>query len=195
MSIEDQVIDSIKHGLTHFHETPKAKKFACPYCQVDRTSKAKDQIPKSKCKGYFYKRGVCTKFKCHKCGTHKEFHEYLSDHAPSHYLSYICKRDELGIANHQHNCPTVEEAFNSYKHMRAKTERGQSQSKQGESPESRSPNSTNITERVSKCTANSKVAVIKLPSMRSPQQQAGDQSRINQRMSKKHGKCHYWGTK
>ena len=64
----------------------------------------------SRCKGFFYSNGNALNFKCHRCGTGKQFHTFLEDHFPSVFLEYVAERDGLGLTGKSTNAPTLSNA-------------------------------------------------------------------------------------
>ena len=64
----------------------------------------------SRCKGFFYSNGNALNFKCHRCGTGKQFHTFLEDHFPSVFLEYVAERDGLGLTGKGTNAPTLSNA-------------------------------------------------------------------------------------
>ena len=64
----------------------------------------------SHCKGYFYSNGNALNYKCHRCGTGKQFHTFLEDHFPSVFLEYVSERDGLGLTGKGTNAPTLSNA-------------------------------------------------------------------------------------
>lgn len=182
-SIEEVVIDQIASGLKLFSCQQNAYKFLCPYCQTGLRDRKGKPYAKGDAKGYLYQKGNAWNFKCHKsdCPTHtqksggKSFEKFLADHFPKEHLEYIRRRDELGLTGYQANCPSLKTVLKKqgvlpqhsptfYKHESADAE---------QHPPTRPP--------VPAVTPSVPAApkVTKLPPMRSPQQQAGQQSRLN----------------
>ena len=64
----------------------------------------------SRCKGFLYSNGNALNFKCHRCGTGKQFHTFLEDHFPSVFLEYVAERDGLGLTGKGTNAPTLSNA-------------------------------------------------------------------------------------
>ena len=87
--------------------------FYCPYFQPHGTEKTGKKISPSKAKGYFYKKEDSINFKCHKCGTGKQFHNFLNDHFQKEFIAYVKEREQRGTTGKGHNCPTLTNALES----------------------------------------------------------------------------------
>ena len=90
MSLEQSFIRKITRGLLHYRFKGRdVHRFCCPYCQPHGTDKTGNKISPSKAKRYFYKKEDSINFQCHKCGTGKQFHNFLRDHFPNEFIAYI----------------------------------------------------------------------------------------------------------
>jgi len=178
-SIEEVVIDQIASDLRLFSRQQNAYKFLCPYCQTGSSDRKGKPYAKGNAKGYLYQIGKTWNFKCHKsnCSTHtqksggKSFEKFLADHFPKQHLEYVRRRDELGLTGYQTNCPALETVLKGKGILGKKApDSGSGNHKSGNA----SPGST-------KNNVHPPVApkITPLPPVRSPQQQAGYQSRLN----------------
>lgn len=109
MNLEDIFLGKISHRLPGFKQRPSGSIFKCPYCQQD------GYFSSASLKGNFYKNRNATRFKCHSCGTSREFHEFLKDHFPSLFLDYVAERESYSLTRFQTNCPTLKTAQRSLK--------------------------------------------------------------------------------
>lgn len=110
LTIEEKYLNHINGLLLHFSRQLNAYRFQCPYCQLSsKDHKGRQMIP-SRCKGFFYSNGNALNFKCHRCGTGKQFHTFLEDHFPSVFLEYVAERDGLGLTGKGTNAPTLSNA-------------------------------------------------------------------------------------
>jgi hypothetical protein len=182
MSIEAEIIHCL--CLDHFVQKGSAYRFLCPYCQVGRKSKRGKRFTPGEAKGFLYQTNYGWNFKCHRenhCGRHTSFAIFLEENFPDDFLNYVHRRDELGLAGYQTNCPslkTVLKRLESLPNHPPKTNDPTHAPKPSE-PTPEAPI------RQSKCSGGETMALIKLPPMRSPQQQAGHQSRINQEIKQR----------
>ena len=170
MTIEKTFIDYISPSLPLFSQQLNAYRFQCPYCQISgKNSRGKTLAP-SDAKGYLYTTGNAWNFKCHKCGEHQSFEKFLEQQFPLLHFEYVRLRDQLGTTGFQTNCPSLETLLKK---------RGML----SDPPEFRPQRFHQQVQRpVTPPAAPSMPPaprVTKLPSMRSPQQQAGHQSRLN----------------
>ena len=157
-SIEENLIHYIGSSLPLFSKQSNSYRFQCPYCQFSgKDSKGKSLAP-SAARGYFYSINNAWNYKCHECGISQSFEKFIADQYPFLHFEYVRMRDQLGIAGYQTNCPSLEKLLSKY-------------------------GITNSNPPVFLISNNAKPTndpkVTKLPSMRSPQQQAGHQSQIN----------------
>ena len=184
MNLEQSFIRKITGDLLHYRfKGGDVHQFCCPYCQAHGTDKAGKKISPSKAKGYFYKKEDSINFKCHKCGTGKQFHKFLKDHFQKEFIAYVKEREQRGTTGKGNNCPTLANALESIdgamskkpvfrkqetnqEHSTAKEEKG-SPPQQGHG-----------------CGNTPKIQI--LPRMKSPEQQAGCQSHINRLIKQKH---------
>ena len=91
MNIEHKYIDMISSSLIGFKRRDSSFIFTCPYCQNQAKYQKTKHLPSSKLKGSFYWKHGPIKFKCHKCGTAREFHQFLQDHFSNYFLSYAAE--------------------------------------------------------------------------------------------------------
>jgi hypothetical protein len=182
MSIETELIRSLSPDLVHFVEKKTAFQFQCPYCQVGRKSSSGKNFSPSRASGYLYQKGNSWNFVCKRkkhCGKHVSFANFLEENFPDEFLSYVRRRDELGIVGYQTNCPSLETVLKR---------RG---SLPNHPPKFHEPNRTpNHTPKPSQSTPEapvrlseeSGVKITKLEPMRSASQQAGHQSKLNRQV-------------
>ncbi len=129
------------------------------------------KLPAYKAKGYLYPIGNAWNYKCHKCGEHQSFVKFLEAQFPLLHFEYVRQRGQLGTSGYQTNCPSLETLLKK---------RGMLS---GQPPEFRPERFHQHLQRpaVPPAASGAPAApkVTKLPPMRSPQQQAGHQSRLN----------------
>lgn len=183
MSIETELIRSLSPDLVHSVEKPWAFRFQCPYCQVGRKSSRGKNFTPSEASGHLYQHGNSWNFRCYRekhCGRRESFANFLEENFPDEFLSYVRRRDELGIVGYQTNCPSLETVlkrrgslpncppkFNDPKRAPSYTPKP-SQS----TPEA--PARPLVDDGAPK--------VIVYPPIRSPAQQAGSQSKLNRQV-------------
>ncbi|WP_136644082.1 hypothetical protein [Synechococcus sp. CB0101] len=109
-SIEEKYLNQVSGLLPHFSRQLNAYRFQCPYCQLSSKNHRGRTVTPSGCKGFFYSNGNALNFKCHRCGTGKQFHNFLEDHFPSVFLEYVAERDGLGLTGKGTNAPTLSNA-------------------------------------------------------------------------------------
>jgi hypothetical protein len=180
-TIEEGFIDYFSPSLLLFQKKSVAYQFQCPYCQTSgKNSKGKPYAP-SDAKGYLYPYGNTWNYKCHKCGEHQSFVKFLEAQFPLLHFEYVRQRDQLGTTGYQTNCPSLETLLKK---------RGMLSVQPPEfHPERFHQHVHRPAVPPAAPTAPAVPKVTKLPPMRSPQQQAGHQSRLNhlvkQRQQKK----------
>ena len=173
-SIEEIFIDYIASSLPLFSQQQSAYRFQCPYCQCSgKNSKGKSYAP-SDAKGYLYSYGNAWNYKCHKCGEHQSFLKFLEAQFPLLHFEYVRLRDQLGTTGFQTNCPSLETLLKKrgllgVQPPEFRPEKFYQSLKRPAAPPA--PCSAGAAPTAPKVT--------KLPPMRSPQQQAGQQSRLN----------------
>ena len=183
MNLEQAFISKITGGLLHYRfKGGETHQFCCPYCQPDGIDNKGKKISESKAKGYFYKKGSSINFRCHKCGTGKQFHNFLKDHFPAEFIDYVREREQMGTTGQGHNCPTLANALESIGGLKFKKPVFNKNEKDG---------STSTTAKESSDASKEEGCgkpprIQKLPPMRSPQQQSGCQGRINHLIKQKH---------
>ncbi len=109
-SIEEKYLNQVSGLLPHFSRQLNAYRFQCPYCQLSSKDHKGRPMTSGRCKGYFYSNGNALNYKCHRCGTAKQFHTFLEDHFPSVFLEYVAERDGLGLTGKGTNAPTLSNA-------------------------------------------------------------------------------------
>ena len=176
-TIEERFIDYFSPSLPLFQKKSVAYQFQCPYCQTSgKNNKGKPYAP-SDAKGYLYPYGNTWNYKCHKCGEHQSFVKFLEAQFPQLHFKYVRLRDQLGTTGFQTNCPSLETLLKK---------RGMLG---GQPPEFRPERFHQHLQRPASPPAAPDVpiapTVTKLPPMRSPQQQAGHQSRLNHLMKQR----------
>jgi len=186
MNLEQLFISKISGGLLLYRfKGGEVHQFCCPYCQSSGIDKKGKKISPSRAKGYFYPEKGATNFKCHTCGTGEQFHNFLRDHFPNEFIAYVKEREVRGTTGKGHNCPTLKNALDSIggamfkKPVFRKEETNQEPNTANEEKEEASP-----PHQDQGCGNPPKVQ--KLPSMKSPQQQAGCQAHINRLIKQKH---------
>jgi hypothetical protein len=179
-SIEEIFIDRISPSLLLYSRRVNAHKFLCPYCQsTGRDSKGK-QIAPSGASGYFYQKNNAWNFECkrlNKCGKSHSLEKFLEIFYPLLHFEYVRLRDQLGTTGFQTNCPSLETLLKkrgilSVQPPEFRPEKFYQSLKRPAAPPA----------PFSAVAAPSDPKITKLPPMRSPQQQAGHQSRLNQRV-------------
>ena len=186
MTLEESFIDKISYQLPNFKRNNTSFQFRCPYCQLGSHHRTGRPWKNSDFRAYFYRAENATNFKCHKCGKHTQFHQFLKDHFPTEFLEYVRERELQGTTGFQTNCPTLDKALlDTGKIKFDKPDFGsrkkQHQSQPSNSESSQTPQQSSPSES---CGNAPKKQV--LPPMRSPQQQAGHQAHLNYLMKQKH---------
>lgn len=170
MTIDIEYVHLLLPFLVSARKTPSSIRFQCPYCQVGT------KIPAGKCKGYLYEKNNDWNFKCHKCSTGKSLGNFLKDHFPEHYFVYVIKRDRAGLTGWGTNCPTLETALKRKGVLPKPPVFGSSRDGFVEDSNDSSDHSGGGQEMPG---CGKAPRITKLPPMRSPQQQAGHQARLN----------------
>jgi len=176
-SIEERFIDYLSPSLPLFQKKSFAYQLQCPYCQTSgKNSKGKPNAP-SDAKGYLYPYGNTWNYKCHKCGEHQSFTKFLEAQFPLLHFKYVRLRDQLGTTGFQTNCPSLETLLKKGGMLG------------GQPPEFRPERFHQHLQHLQHLQrpavppaapiAPAAPKVTKLPPIRSPQQQAGHQSRLN----------------
>jgi len=176
-TIEERFIDYFSPSLLLFQKKSVAYQFQCPYCQTSgKNSKGKPYAP-SDAKGYLYPYGNTWNYKCHKCGEHQSFTKFLEVQFPLLHFEYVRLRDQLGTTGFQTNCPSLETLLKKGGVL------------SGRPPEFRPERFHQHLQRPATPPAAPDAPaapkVTQLPPMRSPQQQAGHQSRLNHLMKQR----------
>ena len=177
-SIEESFIEYIGTSLPLFEQKTIAYRFQCPYCQSSGKDKKGKPLAPSEARGYFYPIGNAWNYKCHKCDTHQSFERFLKEQYPLLHHSYVRLRDQLGTTGFQTNCPSLETLLKQQGMLSAHPPvlvRREHQQRPQQAPAAAS--------KMPSAPVGPKVT--KLPPMRSPQQQAGQQSRLNHQVKQR----------
>ena len=114
MNLEQKFMDKISSGLPFFRQMPNSSyKFQCPYCQTSGRHKSGRALKDIDCASYFYEKKGVINFICYKCGMGNQFHNFLKDHFPNEFISYVQEREKRGTTGKGHNCPTLANALES----------------------------------------------------------------------------------
>ena len=187
MTIEQSTIQDISYSLGFFKDTRNGFKFSCPYCQQGSKDHKGRPMTLGRVKGSLYQVSGRNdwKYRCFRCGEHKSFHHFLEDHFPKHFEAYVRQRDALGTTGKHTNCPKLETVL---KRQGMLPEGDPDFSWQGTLPpvQKRLEDASGVHQRPP-VMPNTPTApkITKLPPMRSPQQQAGHQAKINQVIKKR----------
>ena len=177
-------MNQISGDLRFFRRQSNAYNFLCPYCQNGTKDKKGKPYAPSDGKGYFYKKFRTWNFICHLSGCHsrtqktdgKTFEKFLADHFPKQHLEYVRRRDELGLTGYQTNCPTLGTV------LKSKDILGNQPPQFGSHP--RKPKNS-PQKKISTASSPNCPRITTLPPIRSPQQQAGQQSHLNYLMKQR----------
>jgi len=177
-SIEESFIEYIGSSTPLFEKKTVAYRFQCPYCQSSGKTKTGKPLSPSGAKGYLYPYANAWNYKCHKCDTHQSFERFLKEQYPLLHVSYVHLRDQLGTTGFQTNCPSLETLLKQQGMLRPRPpvfvpSEHQQRPKRGATAAPHMPS------------APTGPKVTKLPSMHSPQQQAGHQSRLNHQVKQR----------
>jgi hypothetical protein len=177
-TLEENLIDYISPSLLLYSRRVNAHKFLCPHCQSTGRDEKGKHIAPSGASGCFYQKNNAWNFECkrlNKCGKSHSFEKFLEIFYPLLHFEYVRLRDQLGTAGFQTNCPSLEthlrkQGMLSFDPLVFGSPRQHQQPQHiPQAPVARqTPAPTPAAPRVTK-----------LPPMRSPQQQAGHQSRLN----------------
>jgi hypothetical protein len=177
-SIEEIFIDYIASSLPLFSQQQSAYRFQCPYCQSSGKNSKGKQLAPSGASGYFYQKNNAWNFECkrlNKCGKSHSFEKFLEIFCPLLHFEYVRLRDQLGTAGFQTNCPSLETLLKKQGMLSfdplvfGSTRQHQQPQHLPQAPVARQ----------TPAPAPTAPRVTKLLPMRSPQQQAGHQSRLN----------------
>lgn len=175
-TIEETFIDHISTALPLFGRQTNAVRFQCPYCQSNGRNSKGNPLSPSGARGYLYSIGNAWNFKCHKCGEHQAFEKFLEVQFPLLHFEYVCLREQLGTTGFQSNCPSLETLLKKRGMLGNPNEYRLEQFHQ----RVHRP----VVPPAAPSTPHSP-KVTKLPPMRSPQQQAGHQSRLNHQVKQR----------
>ena len=163
-------MDLLISVLHNARKTSSSIRFQCPYCQFG------NNISSGKCKGYLYEINGDWNFKCYKCSTGKSLSNFLKEHFPEHYLQYVIERDRAGLTGWGSNCPKLETALKNKGFLSSPPQFG----KDGDDSMNNTSDSSDRSGGGQKAPGCDKAPrITKLPPMRSPQQQAGQQAHLN----------------
>ena len=170
MTIDRDYVDLLLPLLVNPRESSGSIRFQCPYCQGGA------RIPSGKRKGYLYEINNDWNFKCHKCSTGKSLGNFLKDHFSEHYLQYVIERDRAGLTGWGSNCPKLETAL---KHKGCLSSPPQFGKDRDDSMNDANDSSDRLRGGQKAPGCDKAPRITKLPPMRSPQQQAGQQAHLN----------------
>ena len=182
MNIEHRYLNKISAHLYNFRDKGTTYQLRCPYCQSTGRSKKGKRITDATAKGYFYSKTGCLNFKCHKCGTGRQFHNFLKDHFPNVYLDYVKERELHGTTGKETNCPTFANALESIGGLQF--EKPIFNKNENDDSISTTARESSDSSKEEGCGKPPKVQ--RLQPMRSPQQQSGHQGPINHLIKQKH---------
>ena len=177
-TLEENLIDYISPSLLLYSRRVNAHKFLCPHCQSTGRDEKGKQIPPSGASGYFYQKNNAWNFECkrlNKCGKSHSFEKFLEIFYPLLRFEYVRLRDQLGTTGFQTNCPSLETLLRK-QGMLSFDSLVFGSPRQHQQPQ-HLPQAP--VARQTPAPAPTAPKVTKLPPMRSPQQQAGHQSRLN----------------
>jgi len=174
-TLEENLIDHIASSLSLYSKQSNAHRFLCPYCQSSGRDKKGKLYAPSEAKGFLYTVGNAWNFKCHKCSAGHSFEKFLENFYPLLHFEYVRLRDQLGTTGFQTNCPSLEtllrkQGMLSFDPLVFGSQR--------QLPQPQHIPQIPVT-RSTPASATAAPNVTMLPPMRSPQQQAGHQSRLN----------------
>ena len=173
-SIEEIFIDYIAASLPLFSKQQVAFRFQCPYCQISCKKSKGNSSNLSDAKGYLYPYSNAWNYNCHMCGIHQTFEKFLESQFPLLHFKYVSIRDQMGTTGFQTNCPTLETILKKQKLLNTQPLLLRPDKfYQHLQPPAAPP---------AHCESNAAPTtpkITKLPPMRSPQQQAGHQSKLN----------------
>lgn len=182
MTIEQSIIHEISGSLRFFTDTPNGHKFQCPYCQHGSKNHKGKPMDKNRVKGSLYKVSGRNdwKFRCFLCNESVAFTTFLEDHFPKHFEAYVRQREALGTTGKDTNCPKLATILNRQGVL---PRHPPDFSWHGTLPPVEKPAEGALGGHQSfpvKPTSAMGPKITKLPPMRSPAQQSGHQSKINQ---------------
>ena len=170
MNLDKKYVNLLIPILHNARQRSHSIRLQCPYCQSG------NKIPPGKCKGYLYEINGDWNFKCHKCSTGKSLGNFLKDHFYEHYLQYVIERDRAGLTGWGSNCQKLETVLKRDGLLPAPPQFGKS----GDDSVENSNDSSDRLGGGQKAPGRDKTPrITKLPPMRSPQQQAGQQAHLN----------------
>jgi len=183
MSLEESFINSISFSLPHFTRTQKGWKFQCPYCQHGLKDHKGRHYGPGRVKGYLVSKDNSIKFRCFLCNEHKEFASFLRDHFPKEFLEYVRQREALGLTGYQTNCPSLSTVLKQQGVMPQHPPTFEKT--RAEDLKQHPPACPSVPAVTPSMPTPTGPKVTKLPPMRSPQQQAGQQSRLNHQVKQR----------
>ena len=171
MSLDFDYILLASGSLVNFEKHGAVYRMQCPYCQFQMK-----QAP-SKSKGFFYQKNNDWQFKCHKCGIGRSLANFLKENFPEHHVNYVKDRDRAGSTGRGTNCPTLETVLKDRGFLPSVPPSFHKDPESIQNAPERAPEAP--ASRVCPPFGGSAPKITKLPPMRSPQQQAGHQAKIN----------------
>lgn len=174
-TLEENLIDHIASSLPLYSKQSNSHRFLCPCCQSSGRDKKGKLYAPSEAKGFLYAVGNAWNFKCHKCFAGHSFEKFLENFYPLLHFEYVRLRDQLGTTGFQTNCPSLETLLRKQWMLSFDP---QVFGSQRQLPQPQHIAQIPVT-RSTPASATAAPKVTKLPAMRSPQQQAGQQSRLN----------------
>ena len=175
ITLEESLINRISPSLLLYSEQSNAHRFLCPYCQSSGRDKKGKLYAPSAAKGFLYTVDNAWNYKCHKCSAGHSFEKFLEIFYPLLHFEYVRLRDQLGTTGFQTNCASLETLLRKQGMLSSDPlvfglPRQLQQPQHIPQPPAARPKPA---------LTPTAPMVTKLPPMRSPQQQAGHQSRLN----------------
>ena len=180
MNIEENLIHSLSHSLLNFSTKKSSYKFQCPYCQYGRKNSKNKPFAPSEASGYLYRGTHGWNFKCHRekhCGRGMSFTTFLEENFPKEFLNYVRLREEHGTSGYQTNCPSLVTALKRQGSLPNHPPKFHDATRPKECSQTPPEAPVRPLKEVEQSTGPK---ITKLPPMRSPAQQSGHQSKINQ---------------
>ena len=185
MNIEENLIHSISHSLLDFSTKKSSYKFQCPYCQYGRKNSKNKSFAPSEASGYLYRGTRGWNFKCHRekhCGRGMSFTTFLEENFPKEFLNYVRLREEHGTSGYQTNCPSLATTLKRQGSLPNHPPKFHDATRLKECSQTPPGEPVRPLEEVEQSTGPK---ITKLPPMRSPAQQSGHQSKINQEIKQR----------
>ena len=179
-TLEECLIDYIAPSLLLYSEQSNSHRFLCPYCQSSGRDKNGKLYSPAQAKGFLYKKNNGWNFGCKRlkhCGKGHSFEKFLEIFFPKSHIEYVRLRDHLGTTGFQTNCPSLETLLRK-QGMLSFDPLVFGSPRQHQQPQ-HIPQAPALRPTQTPSSTPTSPKVTKLPPMRSPQQQAGHQSRLN----------------